>query len=233
MRFLVTRPQPDCARTAQRLRALGHEAVEAPLLAIVETPPESFDLSGVGALAVTSGRALAVLAGHRQQDVLVGLPLYAVGDRTAERARALGFATVIAAGGDVAALAERIAADGVRQTVLYPAARERAGDLEGLLAARGVACRTVEVYRSEPVDALPDAVAAALAAEAFDAVLVYSARTAGALAALLARAGPAARRPRVVAISAAAGAPLDALADVEAADRPDEAALIARALSAC
>ena len=34
MRLLVTRPEPDAARTAEALRARGHEVLVAPLLRV-------------------------------------------------------------------------------------------------------------------------------------------------------------------------------------------------------
>ena len=56
MRLLVTRPEPDAARTAALLRARGHEVVLAPLLRIelldFELPDEPWS-----AVVMTSARS--------------------------------------------------------------------------------------------------------------------------------------------------------------------------------
>src|SRR5258707_10340335 len=64
----ITRAQPAADITAERVRALGHEALVAPLLAVRPLPDVEVDLSGVAALAFTSAngvRAFADLSGER------------------------------------------------------------------------------------------------------------------------------------------------------------------------
>ena len=88
----ITRAQPAAELTAQRVRALGHEALVAPLLAVRTLPDVSIDLAGVAALAFTSAngvRAFADLSGERS------LRVFAVGAATAQAAAAaLAAATV-------------------------------------------------------------------------------------------------------------------------------------------
>ena len=161
MRFLVTRPQPDCRRTAEKLRALGHVADEAPVLKTVEVRSAQFGLDGVSALAFSSRRSVAVLSAQGRIDALRSLPVFTVGDATALACREAGFSNVLSASGDIAALAQLILDNrsGLSSgAVLYPAAEDRAGDLEGLLAAGGVSCRTSVVYRMDAVTRLPSAV---------------------------------------------------------------------------
>ena len=63
MRILVTRPQPDADNTARLLRESGHEVIIAPLLEIVATDiPESFDLTGIQAVLITSANGVRALA---------------------------------------------------------------------------------------------------------------------------------------------------------------------------
>ncbi|WP_420413274.1 uroporphyrinogen-III synthase [Roseibium sp.] len=188
MRLLVTRPQPDCKRTADRLRALGHIADELPLLVFKPQPPEKFDLSNVSALAITSRRAVDVLVGHPQFPEMKTLPVFTVGDRTAEACRDVGFASVRSAESDVSGLASLILASKEETSggaVLYPAAQERAGDLGELLETGGLRCQTVPVYRMEPVQDLPDTIAAALADGNYQGVLIFSRRTGETLTTLL------------------------------------------------
>jgi len=125
-RIWITRAQPGADATAERVRALGHEAIVAPLLAVRVIPDVHIDLRGVAALAFTSAngvRAFADASGER------GLKVFAVGAATAQAARAFGFKSVLSADGDVEALAEGIAVrrGELRGAVLHPGAAEPAG----------------------------------------------------------------------------------------------------------
>jgi uroporphyrinogen-III synthase len=185
-RIWITRAQPGADVTAERVRAMGHDAVVAPLLAVRVLPDVSVELHGVAALAFTSAngvRAFADVSGER------GLKVFAVGAATAQAARAAGFKSVLSADGDVEALAEGIAArrSELRGAVLHPGALEPAGDLAGALEKQGVEARRLILYETAPVD-LGDAEAEALGRS--DAVLLHSPRAAQVLAKLL-RAHPA------------------------------------------
>lgn len=208
MRIWITRAEPEASATADRLRALGHEPLVAPVLEVRPAPGPGPDLQGVAALAFTSRngvRAFAALSPER------ALPAFAVGEATARAAREAGFARVESADGDVGALARLIAAGASSLTgpVLYLAPEEPAGDLVADLASRGVAARAWTAYRTQALE-LPPAAAAALANGALDAVLAHSARAARRLADYpeLRRAAP---RLDLFCISEQAGAPLAAL----------------------
>ncbi|MBU1379025.1 MAG: uroporphyrinogen-III synthase [Alphaproteobacteria bacterium] len=180
-RIWITRAQPGAHVTAERVRAMGHDAVVAPLLAVRVLPDVGVDLRGVAALAFTSAngvRAFADASGER------GLKVFAVGAATAQAARAAGFKSVLSADGDVEALAEGIAArrGELRGAVLHPGALEPAGDLAGALEKQGVEARRLILYETAPVD-LAQAEAEALGRS--DAVLLHSPRAAQVLAKLL------------------------------------------------
>jgi uroporphyrinogen-III synthase len=176
VRLLVTRPEPDAERTAAALRARGHVVLVVPLLRIeplqhAEIGPGPFD-----ALLVTSANAAA--AGHHTRFAqLRALPVFAVGDRSAQAMRAAGFADVTSAQGDVSGLAALVAPrlkSGA--SLLYLAGADRSGDLAGVLSGRGFAVKTAVVYRAVPTGApLPAAVAAM--AEGVEGVLHFSRRS--------------------------------------------------------
>ncbi|MGZ3346045.1 MAG: uroporphyrinogen-III synthase [Caulobacteraceae bacterium] len=219
MRIWITRAEPGASRTADKLRALGHQPVVAPLLE-VHALPGPVDLDGVGALAFTSANGVRAFA-ERAPDPGFGraLPVFTVGDATAAAARAAGFADVASASGDLDALADLIAAHArrFRGTVLAPGPREPAGDLCRALAARGVTARAQALYETLPV--FPRGLGQV------DAVLVHSPKAGERLALVLGgQPGPAA-----FCISAAAAAPLAGhpFARVEWAARPDEDSLLA------
>lgn len=212
MRVWVTRTLPGALKTAERLRALGHEPLVEPLFEVRPLAPE-LDLTGVAALAFTSGHGVTAFAARSSERAL---PVFAVGDATAAAATAAGFGAVRSAAGDVSRLAASIAETRPSGVVLHLAARERAGNLEGALQAAGVAARTVAVYETvERAWTAPDR---------FDAVLVQSPRAAHVLADRLPSATPAV----FACVSPAAAAPLTRaeFVAVRAAAEPTEAALL-------
>lgn len=224
-RIWVTRASPGAEATAARLEALGFTPLVDPLLAVRDLSPV-VDLAGVAALAFTSVngvRAFARIEADRSR------PVFAVGDRTAQAAREAGFAGVVSADGDVAALAAVILRQAARLggAVLHPAAREPAGDLLSPLAAAGLAARRLAVYET----VVREPAASTLAAiEDLEAVLLHSPKAARILAGLLCdRPAP---RLRALCLSAAAADPLDALArsgalaSVAFAPHPTETALL-------
>ncbi len=183
------------------------------MLAIRPIPQAPPDLGGVAALAFTSRNGVAAFAALSPDR---SRPVFAVGDATAEAARAAGFDRVRSANGDLDRLAALLIAEGPPAgPLLVPGAREPAGDLPALLRGRREA-RALPVYEAVETGAA--------APGRFDAVLVHSARAGRALEALGPFAGEAA-----VALSAAAAEPLGERSGLEIrlAATPDETALFA------
>lgn len=212
MHVLLTRPIEQARVSRDRLQAHGHRVDLAPMLEVSYLEPPPIDPGGFDALAVTSANGVDGLVRHPAFAGLSALPLYAVGDRTAVLARNSGWHTVDSAGGGVGELAALLAArlGGPGRRVLYATGPDRAGDLEGRLAAAGIAVEVKEVYRARAVERLPDPVAAALARGAYDAVLIYSARSARAFVAACAGHDLAVGGLTVGALSEAVAAPLRA-----------------------
>jgi uroporphyrinogen-III synthase len=151
--------------------AMGHEPALAPCLEIVSLPlrlPET-----VGALIVTSGQAIAPLP-ERWRDV----PMFCVGDATANRARAVGFTRVESASGDAGDLFRLVRARRLPGTHMMAV-----GERQGLALARqlheaGISVLRRKVYAARPMRVLPPDIAADLAAMKIPAALFYSAETA-------------------------------------------------------
>ncbi len=237
---LVTRPEPEAAATAEQLRARGFDPVASPLLRYARVERlGAADFAGIRAVALTSAAAARALA----EDGAPPVAAYVVGAKTGAAARCAGFYPVRVGDGDAAGLARLIAADPPAGPLLVARAREAAADLPALLRAAGasIAVRSHVLYAAEPiVDLTPDA-AAALRAGRLDAALVFSARSAAALAEALDRAAvsagvSAARLGRlaVLCISSACAAPLRAhpvarqLKGVDWVETPTAEALLAR-----
>ena len=231
MRILVTRPQPGADETATRLKARGHEALVDPLTSVVFSPEPKIG-NAPAAIAVTSRNGAHALSGWNAAKSWRDLPLFAVGASSAAAAADAGFGNIVAADGDVAHLATLIRARFTpgAGAILYPAARDRAGDLVAELQAAGIATILVEAYRAVAVAHLDAAVAASLGAGRIDGVLFHSQRSARVFVELATAAGivDGLRATRLIALSARVAEPLAALAGapIEVARRPDEAALL-------
>jgi uroporphyrinogen-III synthase len=186
MRILLTRPEPDNARSAARLRARGHDVILAPLMR-GETLAADFG-GPFAAVLMTSANAARAALEHPRFSELVRLPALTVGDHSAEVARAAGFTDVESAHGaldDLVRLATRLA----NARLLYLAGEDRAGDLAAELAGHGIAVETAVIYRAVAATALPPALTQALGTNQLDAVLHYSGRSAATLLHLAAAAG--------------------------------------------
>ena len=229
MRLLLTRPAAEGERSRQAFAAAGHEVLLAPVLAI-EALPAPLDLTGIQALAVTSRQGAAALA---QATPRRDLPVYAVGDATAERARAAGFAVVHSAGGDVHDLARRLAAgiDPAAGGVLQAAGERVARDLGELLRPSGIRVVRTTLYRARALAALDRTAVAALQGGKLDGVVFFSPRSARVFARLAVRQGIDAACGRLLAVclSPAVAVAAAGLAWREAlvAARPDLASLLA------
>ena len=231
VRLLVPRPEPDGERTAAVLRTRGHDVLLAALLRVEAVAVADLGDGPWAGVVITSANAARAVASHPRRAELVKLPLFAVGRRSAEAARAAGFGEVPSADGDARDLLRLLAARAARAPLLHLAGEDRAVDLAAELAAHGVPVRTVAVYRTVKAAAFPAPVRAALAAGQLDGVLHFSRRSAEAFVECARLAGVLDRAlalshdclsPQVAEPLAAAGATRIAIAP-----HPDEAALLA------
>jgi uroporphyrinogen-III synthase len=172
---LITRPEPGASETASRVSAMGLRPVTAPVLEIHTLPSRLPPAARLQAVITASGNALPALptSYHR-------LPLLAVGDTTASRARAAGFSRVTSADGDakaLAALAEQIC--DIQGAPLLLATGSGQGEaLATDLRVRGFRVTRRVVYAAVPVPALPEAARQALADGDVATALFFSAETA-------------------------------------------------------
>jgi len=212
VKVLILRPQPGADETAARARAIGLEPIVAPLFAIraLAWPPP--DPAGFDAILLTSANA-ARLGGDGMTPFKT-LPCYAVGERTAEAARAAGFADVRAGPSDGAALVATARKEGA-EALLHLGGRDHVA-LDG--------AHHIAVYAADPAGALPPDAERAV-------VLLHSARAAERFAAL---AGDRRGAFRIAAISAeAAAAAGTGWRTVAIAEAPRDQALLELAAKLC
>jgi uroporphyrinogen-III synthase len=229
MQALVTRPIEDAGRLLSALAERGIGALLEPLIEIRFLPAPAPDLVGVQAILATSANGVRALA--RLSEVRA-VPLVAVGDATAEAARALGFTDVASAGGALWELVEfacrRLQPQSGR--LVHAAGSVLAGDLKGELEARGFAVERVKLYEARLAPALSARAVEALASDAIDLAIFFSPRTASTFANLTARAAVASHCAviRALSLSPATDAALAVLAwrDRLVAARPTLLALL-------
>lgn len=230
MRLLVTRPREDAEALAGTLRARGHVPIVAPVMEVRMLVGAELALIGVQAILATSANGVRAIAERtKRRDPI----LFAVGPQTAEAARLAGFAHVISAQGDAAALVETVAgaADPTAGKLLHAAGAETAGRVSQALQARGFAVETEILYEAAPATALDADIEARLRQGTLDGVMLYSPRSAKTFAALVTAAGLEAACAKLDAIcisaaTAAALAPL-AFARVAVAGEPNQGAMLA------
>jgi uroporphyrinogen-III synthase len=173
-RILVTRPEPGASRTAARLAAAGFEPVVLPLTRI-ETLDFTLPDGPFDAVIVTSSQALKAV----KPELILHLPVFAVGETTAESAMSVGFGKVITAGGSVASIAALIRESAEPAArLLYLCGKVRRPELETALGDAGFDLKAVETYDAVPVIYSETEFAAHLGKSAFDAVVLMSAQAA-------------------------------------------------------
>jgi uroporphyrinogen-III synthase len=124
---------------------------------------------------LTSANGLGGIASFARNSQGRGVPIFAVGDVTAKAAREVGFTEVTSARGNVSDLIKLVTARlKPPARLLYVAGAERSGDLAGALREQDFEVDLVVVYRLITARVLPEAAAAALAADNIDAVLHFS-----------------------------------------------------------
>jgi uroporphyrinogen-III synthase len=180
LRLLVTRPQPDADHAAALLRARGHDVMLAPMLRVVAVAHPEFGEGPWSAILMTSANAARAVGAHPRIAEFFALPVFAVGDHTADAARAAGFKDIRASGGDGGDLARLVAArcPPGGDPLLYLAGEDRARDMAVALSEAKLRVEAVAVYRAEAARNLPPDVAAALSAGSLDGALHYSRRSA-------------------------------------------------------
>jgi uroporphyrinogen-III synthase len=212
--LLVLRPEPGASATVKRARDQGMDARAVPLFVVEPIDWQPPDPSLFDGLLITS--ANAVRNGGEGLIRLRGLQVYAVGEASAEVARAAGFG--IAASGD-SGVGRLLRAVDPRLKLLHLCGEDR-HDPEG--SAPHITA--VPVYRARAVDA-PD-----IGAPAGTVALVHSPRSGARFAELV---GDRSATTIVALSEAAAAAAGDGWQSVNVAQQPTDGALLALAARLC
>ena len=231
MRLLITRPEADSQLLARELVGLGHEAVIEPLLDI-RYHKLQIDAGRYRAFLATSANGIRCAAQLEVLPALQELEMFAVGPASAKAAEEAGFKNVHVAGGDVTALAEKVAgelpADG--KPLLHISGAAAAGDLKGDLEARGFSVERIIGYEAKARPAFSSSVEEEFAKGHIQGVLLYSPRTAVIFTRLIEKAelNHAGRNLKFFCLSQAVSDKLQILGKIQTfvADSPNQSALL-------
>jgi len=217
--LVILRPEPGASVTANAARLLGLEPILIPLFRIEPIVWTASDPSNFDGLLVTS--ANTVRAGGPKLRKYLGLPVHAVGETTAAAAEEEGFRVEAVGSGGIDALLASLPPNLRLLHLCGMDRREPRGHARAISA--------VPVYRSTQLP-LPEN----FRAVEESVVVVHSPRAGARLAELAQEFDLARDTAAIAAISAeAATAAGDAWEHVEAADEPNERALLALAARLC
>ncbi|WP_300553008.1 uroporphyrinogen-III synthase [Maricaulis sp.] len=175
MTVLITRGWPGAEQTATGLRAMGIDPIICPVMDVNFRAKIDADLSDVQALAFTSANGVRSWGPRRPER---DLPVFTVGNATAELARNIGFKKVHSARGDVEDLGKLIKRK-LRPSggsILHIRGIHTAGNLAGDLRKDGYTAREAIGYGTVPVDVLSEEAIAAIISGAPVQVLIHSGR---------------------------------------------------------
>lgn len=159
---LLTRPYDDSVDIARDISGMGFEPVIAPLLTIEPIPHDA--AAKPDAMVFTSANGVR----HLNTDFF-DVPVFTVGDMTAQAAREKGYANVISADGTVNDIRDIIPS--AYQNILYV----RGADVS---QPPWPDIHDIIVYRAVKVDNFSDDTKKSLSAGTFDAAMFFSPRTA-------------------------------------------------------
>lgn len=191
---LVTRPEPGAAETATRLAALGWRPILAPALILAPRPMAR--LPPAQALLLPSRAAARAVPPSP-------IPVFAVGEATAEAARERGFPHVVAAEGDAASLMQLCAArlDPAAGPLLLAVGLGYSMELAAGLRALGFRVVRRVAYTAREASTLPPPAALALHGGETTRAMFFSPRSAACSLRLLGQEGLSAALQGVVAIA--------------------------------
>lgn len=226
LHLLALRPEPGLTATLAKARAMGQDITGHALSEIRSLAWDCPDPASIDGLLI--GSANAILHGGTHLNHFKHKPVYAVGEATADAARAAGLAVAMVGSGGLQGVLDAI--PGPRR-LLRIAGEEHVP----LTPPGGVRLTPVIAYRSVPLPLDP---AAPLLAGGDVLVLLHSAATARHFAAECDRLGLARNAIALAAlgprIAAAAGAnERGGWAALHTAPRPDEASLLEMAFDLC
>lgn len=234
-RILVTRPEPDAQSTAGRLEAIGIDPVILPLTSAQFKPFELPEIGALSGIILTSTNALRALDHLDLTNNFTHLPVFAVGDRTADEARHAGFSDITIAEGNAQSLIDLLGKQKPGSTLFYPAGTHISFDITQALAPTGQKVVTRTVYDMVSNPDFSDIFLTQWQSADIDGALFYSRRTAELFTQMVPHFlwPDVARNMNMLCLSENIAIPLreKACRRITLAEQPSENAILASALS--
>lgn len=188
-RLLITRPEEEAKATARGLEEAGFETLIHPALTIRAFPDalQNLSMTQADALIITSPQALKLWA---QQGAKTDLPLFIVGERTAQRVeKFFPHARVLTAASAAELMLLILKEFPKPATFLYPRGREISFHFAAELGHGGHKVKEDIVYAAERGEAFDATLTGQFKAKEIDCVLHYSIRSARCFLEMAAQAG--------------------------------------------
>lgn len=173
--ILVTRPIDEANLTAEKLELAGHRVVLAPMLKV---EPVSFEIPDENRSIIITSKNGARMGlsniGNKAR------PIFAVGDKTADEARALGFTNITVGPGTARKMVPMLLEAGISETRKYThlCGNALAYNICDVLAGEGLDAENTITYQTRGQRSLGVGVQEALNEGEIDIALFYSPRTA-------------------------------------------------------
>ena len=144
--------------------------------------PTSMPNGPFDGVILTSANAVTSLADRTELKQLQNLPVLTTGKATTKAASAAGFSNIESNPGSALDLVDHLPEwmnrHGLEGHLLYPCAETTAHDLPAILERQRITCQAWPVYRAQPATDFTEKTKQGLRNGKFDAILLYSKRTA-------------------------------------------------------
>lgn len=176
---IVTRPEPGLSETMAAVADAGWLPLASPAL-VVQRHTLRLPQKLPAAILLTSGQAVSAVVVAAQQAKALDMPVYAVGDRTAQRARDAGFTCVKSADGDARALVSLLQTHQQPEqgSLLLCSGARQGVELAAWCRQAGFKVTRRVVYAAKPIQKITEQTRTAIQAAKVAVVLFFSAESA-------------------------------------------------------
>jgi len=218
---LITRPDGDSRQISNDIKAKGYDVLCVPFLNVILHEQKIDDLESYAGLIFTSRNGVRAYCQNTQKR---DLPVWVIGDATADIARAEGFSNIHNAKGGVQDLEDILKEVNHEKPLLYIRGRDVARDIEGKNIQEKV------LYHTEKIEQIDNAVMDSIEAGDFSHITFFSTRTAQAFIECVEAAGikNGLRRTKALCLGDSMLKSLSVLPwrSIEAADAPNRKILV-------
>lgn len=182
--IVIARTADDSEELEQFIRAQGYKPLVEPILSVEYLDVDLPEIKGDEALIFTSANAVR---GWAQKTPVRSNPMYTVGRNTADEAMQQGFTNIETAAGTAEDLLELVKnpLKTALISAIYVRGEQISQDLVRVLGQKGINCREITVYRTNPAENLSVNLLRGLDDREIAAIMFFSSRGAQVFAELV------------------------------------------------